>query len=103
MYVPKCIDGFNDQIQVEELFEEDFGKSPKEMFKEFEEEPIAAASLAQVHKAVTHDGEQVAVKVTVKHLEHLSQKDIFHVEITNVLKFEKRLNVHAYKRQRMTT
>eukprot|EP01117_Protostelium_nocturnum_P012258 TRINITY_DN4509_c0_g1_i1.p1 TRINITY_DN4509_c0_g1~~TRINITY_DN4509_c0_g1_i1.p1 ORF type:complete len:538 (+),score=177.24 TRINITY_DN4509_c0_g1_i1:126-1739(+) len=49
--------------QVVKIFREDFGKHPNEIFQEFSVEPLASASIAQVHKAKLKDGTIVAVKV----------------------------------------
>jgi predicted unusual protein kinase regulating ubiquinone biosynthesis (AarF/ABC1/UbiB family) len=44
-------------------FKSSLGRFPEEIFREFTAEPFAAASLGQVHRAVTKGGEQVAVKI----------------------------------------
>jgi predicted unusual protein kinase regulating ubiquinone biosynthesis (AarF/ABC1/UbiB family) len=49
--------------QVEKLLREELGERPASVFAEFEEEAFAAASIGQVHRAVTRDGDRVAVKV----------------------------------------
>jgi predicted unusual protein kinase regulating ubiquinone biosynthesis (AarF/ABC1/UbiB family) len=41
----------------------DLGEDWRELFGEFDDEPAAAASIGQVHKATWHDGTQVAVKI----------------------------------------
>ena len=46
-----------------ELIEEDLDKNIKDIFLKIDKEPISAASLGQVHKAILKDGEVVAVKV----------------------------------------
>jgi len=44
-------------------FKSSCGKYPEEVFRDFNPEPFAAASLGQVHHAVTKGGEKVAVKI----------------------------------------
>ncbi|MFN8021548.1 MAG: AarF/ABC1/UbiB kinase family protein [Acidimicrobiales bacterium] len=42
---------------------EAFGRDPEQVFLDWQRHPVAAASIGQVHRAVTRDGRDVAVKV----------------------------------------
>jgi predicted unusual protein kinase regulating ubiquinone biosynthesis (AarF/ABC1/UbiB family) len=48
---------------VRELFLDEFGREPEEIFARFDRQAFAAASLGQVHRARLKSGEEVAVKV----------------------------------------
>ncbi len=48
---------------IEEALRAAYGRDPALLFARIEEVPVGAASIAQVHRAVTTDGRQVAVKV----------------------------------------
>ena len=48
---------------LKEIFCTELQKSPEEIFEHIEQTPLASASIAQVHRAVLKDGEEVAVKI----------------------------------------
>jgi ubiquinone biosynthesis protein len=63
--------------EVEGRLEEAFGAGALGRFATFERTPIAAASLAQVHKATLAGGQELAVKVLYPGIERLIQRDLF--------------------------
>lgn len=62
--------------KVRRAIEEEFGKPPEEIFKTFEQQPVAAASIAQVHFATDHAGKELAVKILRPGIEKAFAEDI---------------------------
>ncbi len=65
-----------DLAEIQGVIEEDFGKPLDAVFPEFEPRPVAAASLAQVHRARLVDGRPVAVKVQYPDIGHIVNVDL---------------------------
>jgi ubiquinone biosynthesis protein len=62
--------------EVKRIFQEDLEKDIKEIFSRFDEEPVASASIGQVHIAHLKDGGKVAVKVQRPGARDLIEADI---------------------------
>ncbi len=65
--------------QVEEIVLTETGKPVTEVFAHFEETPIAAASIAQVHAAQLHDGTNVVMKVQRPHIGTRVEADMWFI------------------------
>jgi predicted unusual protein kinase regulating ubiquinone biosynthesis (AarF/ABC1/UbiB family) len=59
-----------------EMIERELGAPPEKLFVEWDPVPIAAASIGQVHRAITHEGEAVAVKVQYPGVEDAIKADL---------------------------
>jgi aarF domain-containing kinase len=66
---------------IRRVVEDELGQPLESAFASFEEEPVAAASLAQVHRAVLHDGRVAAVKVQYPGIEKLVAGDLRNHEL----------------------
>ena len=80
--VTRALSGLQDEVP-QEAFEEilrsirrDLGKEVSEVFEEIDEEPLGAASLAQVHRAQLVGGQEVVVKVLRPRIEILVETDL---------------------------
>src|SRR3954462_4493207 len=66
---------------IEKLLREELGLPLKEAFREFEPEAFAAASIGQVHRAVTNDGTRVAVKVQYPGIADAVETDLRNLQL----------------------
>jgi len=63
------------------VIEEELGQPPEELFARWDPEPIAAASIGQVHRAITTDGRAVAVKVQYPRIAEMMAADLDNVSL----------------------
>jgi ubiquinone biosynthesis protein len=62
--------------QVRGVIEAELGAPPETLFRSFDPEPLAAASIGQVHRAVLHDGAEVVVKVQRPNIQPKIEEDL---------------------------
>jgi ubiquinone biosynthesis protein len=62
--------------EVARLIAEEFGRDVKDVFEEFASEPLASASIAQVHLARTKTGQEVIVKVQRPQIRQMILQDL---------------------------
>jgi ubiquinone biosynthesis protein len=63
-------------VQARQIVEEAFGKKIDEIFLEFDETPLASASIAQVHSATLMDGRKMIVKVVRPEIDKVIKRDL---------------------------
>ncbi|MGE4427614.1 MAG: ABC1 kinase family protein [Solirubrobacteraceae bacterium] len=63
------------------VIEADLGRPLSEVFARFDEEPVAAASIGQVYRAMLVDGREVAVKVQYPGVEQMIRADLKNLDI----------------------
>ena len=72
--------------QVREAIVAELGGPPEQLYQTFDPTPLGAASLAQVHRATTHDGQDVVVKVQRPNIVTQLRSDVLVLtRIANVL------------------
>ncbi len=76
--------------EAKQVVESELNKSIEVLFKVFEPEPFASASMAQVHKAYLKTGEKVAIKIQRPGIQDMITEDI-KVMYTLAALFEKRI------------
>lgn len=76
------LEGLQDDVppqsyrRIKSTFVASFDKSPHDVFTTFNEEPIAAASLGQVHAATNADGDRLAVKILYPNVATIIRVDL---------------------------
>ena len=61
---------------VRNIISQELGDAPENIFKSFEPEAFAAASIGQVHRAVTRDGQKVVVKIQYPNVRETINSDL---------------------------
>jgi predicted unusual protein kinase regulating ubiquinone biosynthesis (AarF/ABC1/UbiB family) len=67
--------------RMEKLLREELGRPLEAAFEDFEREAFAAASIGQVHRAVTRDGRRVAVKVQYPGVAEAVETDLRNLQV----------------------